>query len=156
MLTSDPPGTAELSLIHDYVHTGPSCTRPVCSPGVWSNASHLLLLYLSSWARSLGKEPCTWPGDNTVAENHHPTQTITQFIPGIKTSISGVYYANSGRNPNCDDGCSYLWRKISYLRRYANPARLTLRCSIRPRYLTWCLTSTSSKRPAGDRQEVHP
>lgn len=100
MLTSEPPGTADLSLFHDYVHTGPSCTHPVCSPGVWSNAWHLLLPYPSSWARSLGKEPCTWPGDNTVAENHHPTQTITQFIPGIKTSISGVDYANSGRNPN--------------------------------------------------------
>lgn len=47
-----------------------------------------------------------------------------------------------------DFWCCYLWRKISYLRRYANPARLTLRCSIRPRYFTWCLTSTSSKRPA--------
>lgn len=42
---------------------------------------------------------------------------------------------------------SHLFKKTSNLRLYANPARLTLRCSISPKYLTWCLISTSSKRP---------
>lgn len=42
---------------------------------------------------------------------------------------------------------SYLFRKTSNLRLYAKPARLTLRCSIRPRYFTWCLISASSNWP---------
>lgn len=42
---------------------------------------------------------------------------------------------------------SYLFRKTSNLRLYAKPARLTLRCSIRPRYFTWCRISASSNRP---------
>lgn len=42
---------------------------------------------------------------------------------------------------------SYLCKKISNLRLYAKPARLTLRCSIKPRYFTWCRISASSNVP---------
>lgn len=49
------------------------------------------------------------------------------------------------RTPLC---VSYLFRNISNLRLYAKPARLTLRCSIRPRYFTWCLISASSNCPS--------
>lgn len=49
---------------------------------------------------------------------------------------------------------SHLCRKASKRRRYAKPALLTLRFSIRPRYLTWCLTRTSSNLPT-QRWSVH-
>lgn len=45
---------------------------------------------------------------------------------------------------------SYLFRKTSNLRLYANPARLTRRCSMSPRYFTWCLISTSSNWPVSE------
>lgn len=43
---------------------------------------------------------------------------------------------------------SHLFKKTSNFRLYANPARLTRRCSISPKYFTWCLISRSSSRPA--------
>lgn len=57
------------------------------------------------------------------------------------------------RPPLC---ISYLCRKISNLRLYAKPARLTLRCSIKPRYFTWCLISASSNSPSVKKIKLKP
>lgn len=90
-----------------------------------------------------------------------PSVWTQRFVPSRqKTNILLYNYCQQHKQvewfpAECQNKCgehglSYRWRKISYLRRYANPARRTLRCSISPRYFTWCRTSTSSKRPTGD------
>lgn len=40
--------------------TFPSCTHQIYSPGVWSDTSHLLLQFLSSWAKCQDTEVYTW------------------------------------------------------------------------------------------------
>lgn len=52
--------------IHLHLPTCPSCTHQVCSPGVWSGTAHLLLPYLSSWARCPDTEVYTWAQKKTA------------------------------------------------------------------------------------------
>lgn len=69
------------------------------------------------------------------------------YLPSTDHTVAHLLPAKLLKPHYCKGAVKYLWRKTSYLRRYANPARRTLKCSIRPRYFTWWRTSTSSKRP---------
>lgn len=107
--------------------TCPVCTPPVCSPGGWPARTHHQPACRANWAtcRDTGVYTC-----QMVAMNEGQTQTLTETVLGSLQIFS------------------HLCRKASKRRRYANPALLTRRFSIRPRYFTWCLTRTSSNFPA--------
>lgn len=112
--------------------TCPVCTPPVCSPGGWPAGTHHQPACRANWAtcRDTGVYTC-----QMVAMNEGQTQTLTETVLGSLQIFS------------------HLCRKASKRRRYANPALLTRRFSIRPRYFTWCLTRTSSNFPAA--HETH-
>lgn len=110
------------------VLTVPFCTRWASSPDVERALPPRLQAARSSEARSL----------DTAVYTCKVHQTACKIGGGGRPSSSQFRLW-------CP---SHLFKKTSNFRLYANPARLTRRCSISPKYFTWCLISRSSSRPA--------
>lgn len=87
--------------------------------------------------------PCGWAQGFISVQCGHIHKPYVK-IPGVEIHEMRLLIwkiKHEARRP------SHLFKNTSNLRLYAKPARRTLRCSIKPRYFTWCLISASSNWP---------